>query len=74
MRITCNRSSQNEISRLDHIGSSGHERVNKARPTPSTYSAHVFVGKHVNTPSRINCLDAQDTSYTLVVPDELYNY
>ena len=30
---------------------------NKAGPTPSAYSAHVFVGKHVNTPSRIYCSD-----------------
>ena len=30
---------------------------NKAEPTPSAYSAHVFVGKHVNTPSQIYCSD-----------------
>ena len=29
--------------------------LNKAESTPSAYSAHVFVGKHVNTPSRIYC-------------------
>ena len=26
-----------------------HRELNKAGPTPSAYSAHVFVGKHVNT-------------------------
>ena len=28
---------------------------NKAVPTPSAYSAHVFVRKHVNKPSQIYC-------------------
>ena len=35
MRITCNRSSQNEISRLEPIGSNGHERVNHEILSPA---------------------------------------
>ena len=40
---------------------------NKAGPTPSAYSAHVFVGKHVNTPSRIYCSDL-DPHFDTVKP------
>ena len=45
---------------------------NKAGPTPSAYSAHVFLGKHVNTPSRIFVQTGVGSSTPLLTPLKLF--
>ena len=44
---------EERIRTSESIG--GRDKMDKAGPTPSAYSVQVFVGKHMNTPSRIYC-------------------